>query len=82
MVGGKDATYSLGTLNMERLLQLVNGFRMKPYYGKMPPKPFLKDLQIDAMEPTHIGGPQLDPFRGSKEPCGCTLKAQEPCGGT
>ena len=70
----KDSTYSLGTLTGERLAQPANSFRMKPYYGKMPLNPFLKDLQTDDMEPTHIGGPLLDPFQ--EEPLG------EPCRGT
>ena len=74
IMNNKDGTYSLRMLNGERLAQLVNGFRMKPYYGKMPLNPFLKDLQTDEMEPTHIGGPLLDPFRG--EPL------EKPCGGT
>ena len=52
IVGGKDGTYVLGTLSGERLAQPVNGFRMKPYYGKMPPNPFLKEVQTDSMEPT------------------------------
>ena len=47
-----------------KLAQLVNCFWMKPYYRKMPPNPFLKELQTDAMEPTHLEGPPLDPFRG------------------
>ena len=64
IVGGKDGTYVLGTLNGEKLAQPVNGFRLKPYYGKMPSNPFLKDLQTDVTEPTHLGGPPLDPFRG------------------
>ena len=74
IVGSKDGTYVLGMPNGERLSQLVNGFLMKPYYGKMPPNPFLKDLQIDEMEPTHIRGRSLDPFRG--EPL------EKPYGGT
>ena len=64
IVGGKDGTYVLGTVNGEKLAQPINGFWMKPYYGTMPLNPFLKDLQMDAMEPTHVGGPPLDPFRG------------------
>ena len=74
IVDSKDGTYSLRALNGERLAKLVNGFRMKPYYGKMPPNPFLKDLRTYEMGPTHIGGPPLDPFRG--EPL------EKPCGGT
>ena len=62
IINGKDDTYSLRTLNGEKLAQPVNGFHKKPYYGKMPPNPFLKDHQIDAMEPTNIGGTPLHTF--------------------
>ena len=62
IINGKYSTYSLGTLNGEILAQPINDFSMKPYYGKMPPNPFLKDHQTDAMEPTHIGGPPLHTF--------------------
>ena len=64
----------LGRLNGEKLAQPVNGFWMKPYYGKMPLNPFLKDLQTDKMEPTHIGGPPLAPFKGDP--------IEKLCGGT
>ena len=64
IVGGKEGTYMLGTLNGEKLAQPVNGFRMKPYHGTMPPNPFRKEAQADSGEPTHLEGPPLDPFRG------------------
>jgi hypothetical protein len=35
-----NSTYQLGTLSGEVLPQWANGFRLKPYYGKMPPNPF------------------------------------------
>ena len=62
IINGKYSTYSLGTLNGEILAQRVNDFSMKPYYRKMPPNTFLKDHQIDAMEPMHIGRPPLHTF--------------------
>ena len=62
IINGKDGTYKLGTLNGDKLAQPVNGFRMKPYYGKMPPNPFLKELETGAEEATHIGGPPLYTF--------------------
>jgi hypothetical protein len=36
-----NGTYQLGTLSGEVLPQWANGFRLKPYYGKMPANPFL-----------------------------------------
>ena len=54
----------LGTLSGEKLTQPVNGFRMKPYYGTMPPNPFRKEEQTDSAGPTIPEGPPLDPFRG------------------
>jgi hypothetical protein len=33
--------YQLDTLSGEVLPKWANGFRLKPYYGKMPPNPFL-----------------------------------------
>ena len=72
IVGGKNGTYSPRTLNRERLAQPLNGFRMKPDYGRMLLNPFLKELQTDAMKPAHIGGPPIDPFRGSMKLCGGT----------
>jgi hypothetical protein len=35
-----NGTYQLGTLSGEVLPQWANGFRLKPYYEKMPPNPF------------------------------------------
>ena len=83
--------YNLDTLNRERLVQSMNGFRMKPYYGKMPPNPFLKDLQIDVEKPTHVG-PPLPTFKVENKSCvearsklksrAEALKNLKPCGGT
>jgi hypothetical protein len=43
IVNEDSGTYQLGTLFGEVLPQWTNtnGFRLKPYYGKMPPNPFL-----------------------------------------
>ena len=54
IINGKDSTYNLGTLNGEKLAQLVNCSRSKAYYGKMLPNPFLKDLQMDAEDHHYI----------------------------
>jgi hypothetical protein len=35
-----NGTYQLGTVSGEVLPQWANGFRLKPYYGKMPDNPF------------------------------------------
>jgi hypothetical protein len=39
-VNEEGDTYQLGTLSGEVLPQWANGFRLKPYYGKLPPNPF------------------------------------------
>jgi hypothetical protein len=36
----EGGTYQLGTLSGEVLPQWANAFRLKPYYGKLPPNPF------------------------------------------
>jgi hypothetical protein len=40
IVKADNGTYQLGTLSGEVLPQWANGFRLKPYYGKMPANPF------------------------------------------
>jgi hypothetical protein len=40
IVKADNGTYQLGTLYGEVLPQWANGFRLKPYYGKMPANPF------------------------------------------
>jgi hypothetical protein len=40
-VNEESGTYELSTLSGEVLPQWANGFRIKPYYGKLPPNPFL-----------------------------------------
>jgi hypothetical protein len=41
IVNEESTTYQFGTLSGEILSQWANGFRLKPYYGKLPPNPFL-----------------------------------------
>jgi hypothetical protein len=41
----KNGTYHLGTLLGEVVTQWANGFRLKLYYGKLPPNPFCKEIQ-------------------------------------
>jgi hypothetical protein len=41
IVKSNNGTYQLGTLSGEVLPQWANGFRLKPYYGKMPANPFI-----------------------------------------
>jgi hypothetical protein len=41
IVNEESGMYPLGTLSDEVLPQWANGFRLKPYYGKLPPNPFL-----------------------------------------
>jgi hypothetical protein len=41
IVKSDNGTYQLGTLSGEVLPQWANGFRLKPYYGKMPANPFV-----------------------------------------
>jgi hypothetical protein len=36
-------TYQLGTLSGEVVTQWKNYFRLKPYYGRLPPNPFSKE---------------------------------------
>ena len=55
IIDGKDDIYQLGTLTGGRLMQPVNDFWMRPYYGKMPLNPFLKNLHTDAEELIHVG---------------------------
>ena len=43
-----NGSYQLGTLAGEVLNKWVNGFRLKPYYGPMPPNPF-HQLETDAV---------------------------------
>jgi hypothetical protein len=40
IVKADNGTYQLGTLSGEVLPQWANGFRLKPYYGKMLANPF------------------------------------------
>jgi hypothetical protein len=40
IVKADNGTYQLGTISGEVLPQWANGFRLKPYYGKMPTNPF------------------------------------------
>jgi hypothetical protein len=40
IVNADNDPYQLGTLFEEVLPQWANGFRLKPYHGKMPPNPF------------------------------------------
>jgi hypothetical protein len=40
IVKADNGMYQLGTLSGEMLPQWANGFRLKPYYGKMPANPF------------------------------------------
>jgi hypothetical protein len=50
-VNEESGTYQLGTLSGEVLPQWANGFRLKPYYGKLPANPFLpKDDSGEASE--------------------------------
>ena len=42
IVAAEKGTFTLGTLAGEILPQKVNGFRLKPYTGPMPPNPFKK----------------------------------------
>jgi hypothetical protein len=41
IVKSENGMYQLGTLSGEVLPQWENGFRLKPYYGKMPANPFV-----------------------------------------
>jgi hypothetical protein len=41
IVKSDNGTYQLGILSREVLPQWANGFHLKPYYGKMPPNPFM-----------------------------------------
>jgi hypothetical protein len=41
IVNEETGTYQLGTLSGEVPPQWANGFRLKPYYGKLSPNPFL-----------------------------------------
>jgi hypothetical protein len=41
IVKSENGTYQLGTLSGEVLPQWANGFRLKPYYGKMSSNPFV-----------------------------------------
>jgi hypothetical protein len=41
IINEDSSTYQLGTLSGEVLPQWANIFRLKPYYRKMPPNPFL-----------------------------------------
>ena len=40
IVDAENGTFTLGTLAGEIMRQKVNGFRLKPYFGPMPPNPF------------------------------------------
>jgi hypothetical protein len=44
IVKSENGTYQLGTLSGEVLPQWANGFRLKPYYGKMPANPFVSTV--------------------------------------
>jgi hypothetical protein len=41
IVKADNGMYQLGTFSGEVLPQWANGFRLKPYYGKMPVNPFM-----------------------------------------
>jgi hypothetical protein len=41
IVNEEGGTYQLGTLSGGVLPQWANGFRLKPYYGKVTPNPFI-----------------------------------------
>jgi hypothetical protein len=62
IVKADNGTYQLGTLSGDVLPQWVNGFRLNPYYGKMPANPFNGSAGAD------VGG---RPHRHSdlKQPC-------------
>jgi hypothetical protein len=44
IVKADNGTYQLGTLSGEVLPKWANGFRLKPYYGKMPANPFISTV--------------------------------------
>ena len=51
-----NSSYQLGTLVGELLGKWVNGFRLKPYKGKMPENSFQEDENPQAPENRSEGG--------------------------
>jgi hypothetical protein len=54
----ENGTYQLGTLSGEVVTQWANGFRLKPYYGKLPPNPFEKEMPSGSVTDTVTAGHQ------------------------
>jgi hypothetical protein len=57
IVNEESDTYQLGTLSGEVLPQWANGFRLKPYYKKLPPNPF---MSMKGSEATSEDVPTMD----------------------
>mgnify|MGYP000444513631 FL=1 len=51
-----NGSYQLGTLAGELLGKWVNGFRLKPYKGRMPKNPFQEDEDPQEPENRPEGG--------------------------
>jgi hypothetical protein len=49
IVKSDNGMYQLGTPSVEVLPQWANGFRLKPYYGKMPANPFASTVVSGTM---------------------------------
>jgi hypothetical protein len=49
IVKSDNGMYQLGTPSREVLPQWANGFRLKPYYGKMPANPFASTVVSGTM---------------------------------
>jgi hypothetical protein len=53
-VNEESGTYQLGTLSGEVLPQWANGFRLKPYYGKLLPNTFLPKDDSEKEKPYYF----------------------------
>ena len=62
-----NGSYQLGILARELLSKWVNGFRLKPYKGRMPENPFIKSENHRNTESrTEIGDTPAETGEGPK----------------